>query len=140
MHPGTYTEFKRTFQQSRTDFLAHAIPRLDWTTEEATPYFRETLKGQARWVASTPRGPALLVRTYMPQAATPISGTAMPQFWRMEVYYARQSGRVVHMNVLWAEMDVSGFTTADTTLQLLQMNSAVDADKELEHACETAPP
>ena len=28
LHPGTYTEFKRTFQQSRTDFLAHAIPQI----------------------------------------------------------------------------------------------------------------
>ena len=38
LHPGTYTSFARTFVQNRDDFLSHAIDRLDWITEEATPH------------------------------------------------------------------------------------------------------
>jgi hypothetical protein len=137
LHPGTYTFFQRTFGQSRDAFLTHAIDRLDWVTQEATPYFAETLKANARWVAQTPHGPALLIRTYMTEPAVPDGGDAMPQFWKMEVFYSRAPGRVVHMSSLWAQMSVSGLTTADSTLQLLQMNTSVDLDKELEAACKS---
>ncbi len=143
VHPDAYKAYKRTFVQSRDDYLAHKLVRLDWDTELTSNYATEKLKGGVRFVADagkvkSPFGAALVSRTFLKEPAVGSdSSTTWPQDYQIEAYYERSPGKVVHLFAVWRQADFSGLSTESSFLQNIQMGGFVDWDKEMEKACKS---
>ena len=141
LHPDDYDAYKRTFLQSRDDYLAHKFNRLDWDTELTSDYATEKLRGSVRFIpdqgkAKSPFGAALVSRTFLKEPAVGVdSGTVWPQDYQIEAFYERSPGKLIHLFAVWRQADFSGLSTESAFLQNLQMGGFVDWDKVVETQC-----
>lgn len=143
LHAKAYTTYKRTFVQSRDDYLARKISRLDWDTELTSDYASEKLRGSTRVIADlgkvlSPFGAAMVSRTFLKEPAAQVEGNGVkwPQDYQVEAYYERSPGRVIHLFAVWRQADF-GFSTETSALQNIMLNGFVDWDKEVEAACKS---
>lgn len=143
VHPDAYTAYKRTFVQSRTDYLAHKIAKLDWDTELTSNWASEKLKGGVRFVpdlgkVKSPFGAAIVSRTFLKEPAVGTNdSTVWPQDYQIEAFYERAPGKVVHLFAVWRQADFVGLSTEGSFMQGKQLGGFVDWDKEMEKACKS---
>ncbi len=141
LHPSAYTAYKRTFRQSRDEYLARKFNQLDWDTELTSDYASEKLDGSLRFIADlgkakSPYGAALVSRTWLKENAVAVaSATEWQQDYQVEAYFERTPGKVVHLFAVWRQAQFMGLSNESTTLQNLQFGGFVDWDKEVEKAC-----
>lgn len=141
LHASAYTAYKRTFRQSRDDYLARKFTKLDWDTELTSDYASEKLDGSMRFVADlgkdkSPYGAALVSRTWLKEDAVAVaSATEWQQDYQVEAYFERTPGKVVHLFAVWRQAQFMGLSNESATLQNLQFGGFVDWDKEVEKAC-----
>jgi hypothetical protein len=144
---GTYEEFSRTWGADVSAFQEEESLTASW--EDDFRYINGLLgidyvantEGTGRWIPqiddeTTPWGRMLLTRRVMTAPATmDKEDHSYPQDWRVEAYYERSSGQLVHMAAMWREA-VFGSLSHDSELtQRTLLNGLKDWDTASDEAC-----
>jgi hypothetical protein len=143
IYPGSYDEYKRSYQTSIQDFVSSAAPSVVWKTEYTVSLLGRTyeavLTGGARRVAgAAPGGGALLLsRTVLDQAARFIAGedAEFNQDYQLEAFYEIAPAKVVHYYALWREFRVGSLTSSDNLYINVILGNLVDFDVRTSKVC-----
>ena len=128
-----FDSYERTFSSGRAAFLDARSDALDWevvygATVPIGVGYTAVLDAGARRIDSE-AGWLLLTRSVLREPATFDNEDAVfDQDWRIELYWAPEPGRVVHVEGLWRHMDAGAVDTDNETVRRLILNSLADWD------------
>ena len=103
--------------------------------------YEANTEGTGRWISeldadTTPWGPMLLTRRIMTAPATMAEADhSYPQDWRVEAYYERASGQIVHMAAMWREAVFGSLSHESELTQRSLLNGLKDWDTASDDAC-----
>jgi hypothetical protein len=145
LYPGTYETFDREWT---SDVEAFRAGREDWATWDESFSFDQLgiaytadLEGGARRVPEldaeqSPFGPALINRRVMLRPADMEKDDhAYPQDWRVEIYYEREPGLVVHAAAMWRQADFGALNSDQEGTWRILLNGMKDWDDTSEKHC-----
>lgn len=140
LYEGVYDRYARTYTSDRDAYLARDVDRLGWDVEiEASilgSAYSEKISGSIRAV-DTEHGQAFLTRTWLTEPADfGGGGKSWPQDWQLELYYAPEPGRIVHLYGMWREMSLgAGLSMDGGAVQRVTLNNLADWDRQTEALC-----
>ena len=144
---GTYEEFTRTWVADVSAFQEEDSTTAIW--EDEFRYINGILgidytahtEGTGRWIPyiddeATPWGSMLVTRRVMTTPATmDKEDHSYPQDWRVEVYYERSSGQLVHLAAMWREAVFGSLSHESELTQRTMLNGLKDWDTASDEAC-----
>jgi hypothetical protein len=145
LYEGTYESFSRDWTSDVAGFRSGSEDIATWDEEFSVSklginYSAENIGG-ARMIPEideeqSPYGRNLVTRRYMDGPADmEDDDRSYPQDWRVEVYYERSNGNLVHASAMWREADF-GFTNSESEgTQRLLLNGLKDWDNTTEDHC-----
>jgi hypothetical protein len=152
LYEGVYTDYGRSFDTSREDWLAGSIPRLDYDIEYTASILGATYTARSRGALrrvpeldeeSTPFGAFVLQRSYMPEPGVfedASSSKTMDQDYQLELYWKR-GDETLHAYGMWRQASYgSGIDMENDGSQRLLLNSLFDWDDDTATLCEEGRP
>ena len=144
---GTYEAFDRTWVQDVEAFQEGDSATAIW--EDDFRYINSILgidyvantEGTGRWIPEldddmTPWGRMLVTRRVMTAPATmDKEDHTYPQDWRVEVYYERAPGQIVHLAAMWREAVFGSLSHESELTQRTLLNGLKDWDSASDEAC-----
>jgi hypothetical protein len=148
IHSGQYDSYARTYTSSLDDFTSGKSETITWTSTykpNGLPY-TATVSGGLRLIpdlgkSTSPFGPVLLARTWLPQPATfSVNGQYFKQDYQMEVYWERTPGHTIHSFADWRDISVyegplGPFTASNNTYQTFVLSNDVNWDTATAKQC-----
>jgi len=127
LYEGEYDSYTRTYTSDYDDFASGESSTLAWKVEMEAEWmagasYTEVLRGGLRWVPeidedTTPWGPILMARTWLPQEADfDNDDFYFQQDYQIEVFWERAPSQIVHMYGLWREAGFLEASTDDDTI------------------------
>jgi hypothetical protein len=127
LYEGEYDTYDRTYTSDYDDFASGESSTLAWKVEMEAEWmagasYTEVLRGGLRWVPeidedTTPWGPVLMARTWLPQAADfENDDFYFDQDYQIEVFWERSPNQIVHLYGLWREAGFLDASTDDDTI------------------------
>jgi hypothetical protein len=138
LYADTYEAYEREYDDSAADFRQGSTDRLDWSVWFEVKLlgitYEADLEEQARRIPENSEiskqvGPALFTRRYMLSPARfERDDYTYPQDWRVELYWERSPGKVVHVAGMWREASFGAIQSDDPGVQGLVLNGMKDWD------------
>ncbi len=122
LYTGEYEAYDRRYTSDVDGYRAREESHLTWDVDITAEFvagalYSEFIHGGTRYVPTldadtSPHGPILLARTWMPdEAQFDNDDYYFTQDYQLELYYEREPGRVIHLYGLWR---YSGFVDLNT--------------------------
>ena len=148
LYEGEYVEYDRRYTSDADAYWARDASQLTWDVDISAEFvagapYSEFIHGGTRYVPvvddeTSPFGPVLLARTWMPEEAVfENDDYYFTQDYQIEVYYERAAGEVIHLYGLWRR---SGFLDLNTDGEFLVrqiLNALADWDDRTAELCQS---
>ncbi len=154
LYPDVYDTYERTYSadDARDAYLARRKPSLAWTVAmkvslPVDDQYTASVKGSLTRVDaprdSATKGPFLIARTHLPQAAAfrdPNSQSHFRQDYQIEVYWEESPGKIFHAYGMWRDIRVGGFglTLEDNGMLAIVLDNLVKWDDQTVELCKRA--
>ena len=141
LHPGTYDFYERVYTSDPEPYFAREVDRLTWDVEiHASPVgfdYIEFIQGGSRFL-EWDGGGVVLGRTHLIEPATEDDDNkSFDQDYQLDVYYERAPGELVHLWVIWRQIDLGSYGDQDSTaLIAITLGEGEDWDEDTEALCE----
>jgi hypothetical protein len=140
LYDGVYDQYERTYTSDLDAFIDGGSPTLSWdvaySASALSTSYDALLDERLRLVPGlgeddSPFGAFFLSRRLMTAPAVMTNGDGyFDQDYKVELYYERAPGEMVHLHGMWRELEVLGLTMEDGGMQTLLLNGMEDWDEE----------
>ena len=148
LYEDEYIRYERSYVSSFDDFVARDEGELAWRVEFEREFipgsdYSTTLNGGLRYVPdqgedTTPYGPILMARTWMPRPGQFDGGNChFDQDYQIEVFYEANAGEVFHLYGMWRYAGDGISDTGDGVVQWLVLDGMKDWDDRTADLCAT---
>lgn len=148
LYEGEYEAYDRRYTSDHDAYAAREEPQLTWDVDITAEFvagalYEEFIHGGTRYVPAvdeetSPFGPVVLARTWMPDAARfDNDDYYFTQDYQIEVYYERAPGEVNHLYGLWRHSGFQELNTDDEFLVRQILNALADWDVRTGELCQS---
>jgi hypothetical protein len=147
LYEGVYTDYGRTFDEPREQWLSGESPRVDYDIEYTASVLGAAYTARSRGALrrvpeldaeSTPFGAFVIQRSYMPEPGAfedASSSKTMEQDYQLELYWSRGE-EVLHAYGMWRQASYgSGIDMEDEGSQRILLNNLLSWDEDTASLC-----